>query len=192
MSKVIIEEQKLLSDNWYQLYKVKFSYINADQESVEQTREVYDRGNGATILLFNKKKNSIILTRQFRLPSFLNGNPDGFLIETCAGLLDEDDPITCIIRETEEETGYRLTEVRKVFQVYMSPGAVTEMIHFFVGRYDSEMKIGPGGGLKSEQEYIEVQEWDFDEAYARISTGEICDAKTIMLLQYAKVNDLLS
>ena len=133
----------------------------------------------------------MILTRQFRLPTYLNGNKSGMMIEVCAGLLDKDQPEQCIIRETEEETGYRIKTVRKVFETYMSPGAVTEILHLFVGEYDSTMKVGDGGGADNEQENIEVLEYRFDETFALIESGEIKDAKTIMLLQYAKINNLV-
>jgi nudix-type nucleoside diphosphatase (YffH/AdpP family) len=130
----------------------------------------------------------VVLTRQFRLPTYLNGNTSGMVIEACAGLLDTENPEECIIRETEEETGYRLSSVKKVFQSYMSPGSVTEILHFFIGEYQSEMKVSEGGGLAEEHENIEVLEYSFDEAYQMIASGEINDAKTIMLLQYAKIN----
>lgn len=183
-----IQKTELLSDNWYLLNKVTFDFLNRDGKWVTQKREVYDRGNGAGILLYNKAQKTIILTRQFRLPSYLNGNPSGMMIEVCAGLLDEDHPEQCIIRETEEETGYRITDVQKVMETYVSPGAVTEILHLFVGEYNADMKVTEGGGLEHEQEEIEVLEWPFDKAYNMIATGEIKDAKTILLLQYAKIN----
>jgi nudix-type nucleoside diphosphatase (YffH/AdpP family) len=158
---------------------------------ISQKREVYDRGNGAAILLYNTKQKTVILTRQFRLPTYLNGNDSGMMIEVCAGLLDEDHPEQCIIRETEEETGYRVSSVRKVFEAYMSPGAVTEILYFFVGEYDESMKVSEGGGVEHEQENIDVLEFTFDEAYSMIGSGEIKDAKTIMLLQYAKIHNLV-
>ena len=186
--KITIQKTELLSDNWYILNKVTFDY-NKDSDVPEtQVREVYDRGNGAVILLYNSTKKTVVLTRQFRLPTYLNGNSSGMLIEACAGMLDKDNPIECIIRETEEETGYRLSSVKKVFQSYMSPGAVTEILHFFIGEYQPEMKVSEGGGLAEEHEYIEVLEYPFNEAYQMITSGEITDAKTIMLLQYAKIN----
>jgi nudix-type nucleoside diphosphatase (YffH/AdpP family) len=138
--------------------------------------------------LYNSNKKTVVLTRQFRLPTYLNGNTSGMVIEACAGLLDTENPEECIIRETEEETGYRLSSVKKVFQSYMSPGSVTEILHFFIGEYQSEMKVSEGGGLAEEHENIEVLEYSFDEAYQMIASGEINDAKTIMLLQYAKIN----
>lgn len=186
-----IKRTDLLSDNWYILNKVTYEYYKEDQNVETHIREVYDRGNGAAILLFNSIKKTVILTRQFRLPTYLNGNKSGMMIEVCAGLLDKDQPEQCIIRETEEETGYRIKTVRKVFETYMSPGAVTEILHLFVGEYDSTMKVGDGGGADNEQENIEVLEYRFDETLALIESGEIKDAKTIMLLQYAKINNLV-
>lgn len=186
-----IQKTELLSDNWYVLNKVTFDYQKKEDSWETQTREVYDRGNGAVILLYNINNKTVILTRQFRLPTYLNGNESGMMIEACAGLLDKDHPEQCIIRETEEETGYRLTNVKKIFETYMSPGAVTEILYFFVGKYDATMKVSEGGGVVSEQENIEVLEYPFDVAYAMIESGEIKDAKTILLLQYAKINNLV-
>ena len=186
--KITIQKTELLSDNWYTLNKVTFDYKIDSNDSETQVREVYDRGNGAVILLYNKAKKTVVLTRQFRLPTYLNGNTSGMVIEACAGLLDAENPEECIIRETEEETGYRLTSVKKVFQSYMSPGSVTEILHFFIGEYHPNMKVSEGGGLAEEHENIEVLEYPFNEAYQMIASGEIIDAKTIMLLQYAKIN----
>ncbi|MGL2987546.1 GDP-mannose pyrophosphatase NudK [Flavobacterium sp. RSSA_27] len=186
-----IKETELLSDNWYILNRVTVDYQKKDGTWDTQKREVYDRGNGAAILLYNVQKGTVVLTRQFRLPTYMNGNKTGLLIEVCAGLLDEEDPVACIIRETEEETGYRLSSVRKVFESYMSPGAVTEILHFFVGEYDASMRVSCGGGLDQEHEEIDVIEIPFEQAYLMIETGQIKDAKTIMLLQYAKINTLL-
>ena len=186
-----ITKTELLSDNWYVLNKVSYELHKTDGTVENQTREVYDRGNGATILLYNKTSKTIILTRQLRIPTYLNGNKTGMMIETCAGLLDTENAEECIKRETEEETGYQISEVKKVFEVYMSPGSVTEIIYFFVAEYSKEMKVNDGGGLDEEQENIEVLELGFDAAYAMIASSEIKDAKTIMLLQYAKINGLL-
>lgn len=183
-------EKTLLSDNWYTLNKYSFDYQKPDGEWERQEREAYDRGNGSTILLYNKRKGSVILTRQFRLPTFVNGNADGMLVETCAGLLDEDNAEDCIKKEAEEETGYRIDKVEKIFEAYMSPGSVTEKLYFFVAEYSDAMKVSSGGGLEHEQENIEVLELDFKDAYAMIGSGKIKDAKTIMLLQYAKLNNL--
>lgn len=189
--KIEILSTDLLSDNWYILNKVTFNYHKEDQTVETQIREVYDRGNGAGILLYNTPQKTVILIRQFRLPSYLNGNQTGMMIEVCAGLLDKDNPEQCIIREVEEETGFRINIVRKVFETYVSPGAVTEILHLFVGEYDPSMKVSEGGGIASEQENIEVFEVSFVEALAMIERGEIRDSKTIMLLQYAKINNLV-
>lgn len=183
-------EKTLLSDNWYTLNKYSFDYQKSDGVWERQEREAYDRGNGSTILLYNNSKGSVILTRQFRLPTFVNGNVDGILVETCAGLLDEDNAEDCIKKEAEEETGYRIDKVEKILEAYMSPGSVTEKLYFFVAEYSDAMKVSSGGGLEHEQENIEVLELDFKDAYAMIGSGEIKDAKTIMLLQYAKLNKL--
>lgn len=188
---VKITNKQLLSDNWYKLYKYTFEITTPHGNRQQQSREAYDRGNGATILLYNPKNQSVILTRQFRLPTFVNGNPDGRLIETCAGLLDKDNPEDCIRRETEEETGYRVSHVRKIFEAYMSPGSVTEIVYFFVAEYTKEQKVNDGGGLEEEDENIEVLELPFNEAFAMIGTGQIRDGKTIMLLQYAKLHNLV-
>jgi GDP-mannose pyrophosphatase NudK len=186
---IAIVKKEILSANWYKLYKYTYTITARNGETLTQSREAYDRGNGATILLYNKEQNTVILTRQFRLPTFVNGNESGMLIEACAGLLDLDNPEDCIRRETEEETGYRISHVRKIFDVYMSPGSVTEILHFFVGEYSKDQKVNEGGGV-DEDENIEVLELPFGKAYNMISTGEIKDAKTIMLLQYAKLNQL--
>jgi nudix-type nucleoside diphosphatase (YffH/AdpP family) len=189
--KVKITQTDLLSNNWYLLNNVTFDFLRKDGVWITQKREVYDRGNGAGILLYNQEQKTIILTRQFRLPAYLNGNKTGMMIEVCAGLLDEDQPEQCIIRETEEETGYRIKSVQKILETFVSPGAVTEILHLFIGEYDASMKVNEGGGLEHEQEEIEVIEMPFEEAYNKIATGEIKDAKTIILLQYAKINNLV-
>ena len=181
----------LLSNNWYTLNKIIFDYRMENGEWVEQAREAYDRGNGATVLLYNRSKQTVILVSQFRMPTYLNGNKTGMMIEACAGLLDGDDPETCVIKEAEEESGFRVNHVEKVFEAYMSPGAVTEILHFYVAEYNDHDKVGEGGGLVSEQEDILVMEVDFNEALNMIATGQIKDAKTIMLLQYAKINGLI-
>lgn len=189
--KVKILNTEVLSDNWYTLRKITYEYYKKDGTKHIQSREAYDRGNGATILLYNKIQKTIILTRQFRLPTFINGNGNGMLIEACAGLLDKDNPEDCIIRETEEETGYKVTSVQKIFEAYMSPGAVTEILHFFIAEYSQEMKTGEGGGLEQEEENIEVLETGIERALRMIKNGEIKDAKTIMLLQYIKLHNIL-
>jgi nudix-type nucleoside diphosphatase (YffH/AdpP family) len=182
---------EILSDNWYILKKITYEYSKKDGTKLIQTREAYDRGNGATILLYNSVQKTIILTRQFRLPTFINGNTSGMLIEACAGLLDKDNAEDCIRRETEEETGYKITEVRKIFEAYMSPGSVTEILYFFIAEYAKEMKVNDGGGLEHEEENIEVLEIDIDRAMKMVENGEIKDGKTIMLLQYIKLNKIL-
>ena len=189
--KIIIKNTEVLSDNHYVLNKVTFDYQKKDDSWITQKREVYDRGNGAAILLYNKQQKTVILTRQFRLPTYLNGNSTGMTLEVCAGLLDQDNPEQCIIRETEEETGYRITNVTKVMETYMSPGAVTEILYLFVGEYDESMRVSEGGGVAHEEENIEVIEMPLDEAYAMIESGQMQDAKTIILLQYAKINSLI-
>ncbi|EAQ48323.1 MULTISPECIES: NUDIX domain-containing protein [Leeuwenhoekiella] len=178
----------ILSDNWYTLKKVDFEYLNNQNTWEKQSREAYDRGNGAVVLLYNLERQTVILTRQFRMPTYLNKNKDGMMIEACAGLLDENDPKTAIIKEIEEETGYRIKTVEKVFESYMSPGSVTEILHFFIAAYTEDQKVSEGGGAADETENIEVLEYSFTEALALIKSGEIKDAKTIMLLQYAQIN----
>lgn len=191
IDKIKILETKVLSDNWYILNKITYEYTKKDNIKLIQSREVYDRGNGATILLYNKEQRTVILTRQFRLPTFVNGNETGMLIESCAGLLDKDNPEDCIRRETEEETGYKIKEVRKILEAYMSPGSVTEILYFFIAEYTKEMKVSDGGGVENEEENIEVLELKIDDAVKMINKGEIKDGKTIMLLQYIKLNNIL-
>lgn len=182
--------KEILSDNWYVLNKVTYDYQKEDGNWETQTREAYDRGNGAAVLLYNRIKKTVVLTKQFRLPTYLNGNPDGMMIEACAGLLDNDKPEDCIKKETEEETGYRIENVKKVMESYMSPGSVTEILHLFIAEYSNDMKVSDGGGLDSEHENIEVLEIAFEKAFGMIGKGEIKNAKTIMLLQHAKLNNL--
>lgn len=188
---IIITNTEILSNNWYTLKKVTYQYTKNDGTLLTQSREAYDRGNGATILLYNKEQQTVILTRQFRVPTYINGNTSGMLIEACAGLLDKDNPEECIRRETEEETGYKIKAVRKIFEAYMSPGSVTEMLHFFIAEYTASMKVNEGGGVEQEEENIEVLEMDFNMAMTMIETGEIKDGKTIMLLQYLKLQAIL-
>ncbi len=184
-------KREILSDNWYTLNKITFEYQREDGSWETQSREAYDRGNGAAILLYNKSKGSVVLTRQFRMPTFINGNTTGMMIEVCAGLLDGDSPEECIKKEVEEETGFKIDKVQKVFESYMSPGSVTEILHFFIGAYENRMKVGEGGGAEDETENIEVLEFSFEKAMAMIATGEIRDAKTILLLQYAKIHNIV-
>lgn len=184
MSQIKILENTLLSDNWYVLRKITFDYLTKEGEWQRQSRECYDRGNGAVILLYNKADKTVVLTKQFRMPTYMNGNKDGMMIEACAGLLDNQSPEECIIRETEEETGFRITNVQKLWEAYMSPGSVTEILYFFIAEYAAEMKVSEGGGHEDEHENIEVMKMPFKRAIAMIETGEIKDAKTIMLLQH--------
>jgi len=185
---VKIDNVEVLADDWYVLKKTSFEYKRLDGSWQAMTRETYDRGNGATILLYNLEQSTVILTRQFRFPTYVNGNQEGRLIETAAGLLDNAAPAERIRQEVEEETGYQLTNVEPVFEAYMSPGSVTERVHFFVAEYQAKDKQCVGGGNVAEGEDIEVVELPFDRAYAMIATGEICDGKTIMLLQYAALH----
>lgn len=182
---------EILSENWYTLRKITFEYKKKNGEVITQTREAYDRGNGATILLYNREKETVILTRQFRLPTYTNGNESGMMIEACAGLLDKDNAEDCIRRETEEETGYQIKDVKKIFEAYMSPGSVTEILHFFIAAYSKEMKVSEGGGVDHEEENIEVLEMLFDEALEKVNSGVIKDAKTIMLIQYLRLQKIL-
>jgi nudix-type nucleoside diphosphatase (YffH/AdpP family) len=182
--RIRVKDVRLLSDNHYTLKTTTFEWRRANGEWQTQHRETYDRGNGATLLPYSLEKRTVVLVKQFRYPAYVNGH-DGLLIEAAAGLLDNAEPEARIRAEAEEETGYRLREVRKVFEAFMSPGAVTEKLHFFVAEYDPSMKIGSGGGNPEEGEDIEVLELAIDEAMAMIEGGRIVDAKTIMLLQYA-------
>jgi nudix-type nucleoside diphosphatase (YffH/AdpP family) len=175
---------EVLSDNWYVLRKARFDYRGRDGTWAPQEREAYDRGNGAAILLYDPDARTVLLTRQFRWPAYANGHPDGMLLEACAGLLDDDEPATAIRREAREETGVDVREVQTLFAVYMSPGSVTERVHFFAAPYASG-EHDRVGGVADEGEEVEVVELDFDAALAMVERGEIADGKTIMLLQWA-------
>ena len=181
---------QLLSDNWYVLRKYTYDLIRRNGERQPQSREVYDRGNGATILLYNRPKKTVLLIRQFRMPTYVNGNPTGMLLETCAGLLDNDSPEDCIRKEAIEETGFAVGKVDKLFEAYMSPGSVTEIVHFFAAEYDESQRQNAGGGVEDED--IDVLEVPFTEALAMIKDGRIRDGKTIMLLQYAQIQGWLA
>ncbi|MGB9113879.1 NUDIX domain-containing protein [Bradyrhizobium sp.] len=185
--RIRVKNVRVLSDDHYTLKTTTFEWRRASGEWQTQARETYDRGNGATLLPYNLTRRTVVLVRQFRYPAYVNGYDD-LLIEAAAGLLDNESPEVRIRAEAEEETGYRLGEVRKVFEAFMSPGAVTEKLHFFVAEYEPAMRIGSGGGIASEGEEIEVLELPIDEALAMIGDGRIVDAKTIMLLQYAAMN----
>lgn len=189
--KIKITEEKLLSDNWYILKKITFNYLSSKGKWHTASRESYDKGNGVSVLLYNKEKQTVILTRQFRMPTFLNGNSDGMMIETCAGVLDVQDPDECIKREILEETGFKITKVERVLDVYMSPGAVTEKLFLYVAEYQSSDKVNAGGGLEHENEDIEVMEMPFEKAWEMMKSGEIKDGKTLMLFLYARSHSLL-
>jgi nudix-type nucleoside diphosphatase (YffH/AdpP family) len=185
--RIRIHQVETLSDDWFLLQKTTFDYRRNDGSWQRQTRETYDRGHGATILLYNRERRTVVLVRQFRFPTYGNGH-DGFLIETAAGLLDQASPEERIKAEVEEETGYRVGEVRKVFEAFMSPGSVTERLYFFVAEYDPASRAGAGGGLAEEGEDIEVLELTMEQALRMMASGEIADGKTIMLLQYAALH----
>ncbi len=183
---VRITNIEVLSDSWYTLRRVDFDH-RIDGRWTGQQREAYDRGNGATVLLVDWRRRTVLLTRQFRLPAYLNEHPDGMLIEAPAGLLDDDDAETAIRREAEEETGCRVGVITPLFELYMSPGSVTERVAFFVAEYQPASRIGDGGGLADEGEDIEVVELGLDDAISRIASGEIVDGKTVLLLQWASL-----
>lgn len=185
--RIRIHKVETLSDDWFVLKKTTFDYRRSDGTWQRQSRETYDRGHGATILLYNRERRTVVLVRQFRFPAYVEGH-DGFLIETAAGLLDQASPEVRIKAEVEEETGYRIGEVHKVFEAFMSPGSVTERLHFFVAEYDPASRPGAGGGVAEEGEDIEVLELTMERAMAMMASGEIADGKTIMLLQYAALH----
>lgn len=176
---------EVLSQGWYTLRHATFDYRAADGTWSRQEREAYDRGNGATILLVDPQRDTVLLTRQFRLPAYLNEHPDGMLLETPAGLLEGNDPETAIRREAEEETGYRIESVRRIFELFMSPGSVTERVTFFTAEYTGGERVSAGGGIAAEGEDIETVELSLDDALAMIERGEIVDGKTVLLLYWA-------
>lgn len=188
--RVTITENKLLSDNWYVLRRYTYDYLGRDGRWTTQQREAYDRGNGATILLHNPQANTVILTRQFRLPTYVNGNPSGMLIEACAGLLDNEHPDDAIRRETEEETGFRIKSVEKIMEAYMSPGSVTEKLFFYLAEYSADTERTLGGGVDDEE--IDLLEMPLAQAMQLVRTGEIMDGKTIMLLQHLQLRQLMN
>ncbi|VTY23972.1 GDP-mannose pyrophosphatase NudK [Xylophilus ampelinus] len=185
--RVRVREVTLLSDHWYTLKTTRFDWRRRDGQWQEQHRETYDRGNGAALLPYDLARRTVLLVRQFRYPAFVNGHDD-LLVEVAAGLLDDEAPEVRIRGEAEEELGYRLGAVRKVFEAFMSPGSVTEKLHFFVAPYDAGMRIGDGGGLAEEGEDIEVLEVTIDDALAMVADGRIVDAKTILLLYHAQLH----
>lgn len=185
---VVVRDVEVTSNGWYVLRRTTFDYRRRDGRWVTQSRETYDRGNGATILLYDVERRTVLLTRQFRFPVYVNGHADGMLVEAAAGLLDEDDPETAIRREAVEETGVTVGELTHVFDVFMSPGSLTEQIHFYAAPYAPEDRTSAGGGLEHEGEDIEIVELDFDEALMMVADGRINDAKTILLLQWAALS----
>jgi nudix-type nucleoside diphosphatase (YffH/AdpP family) len=190
--RVRIVDVETLSEDWYVLKKTTFDYRQSDGTWSRQNRETYDRGNGATILLYDPEAATVLLTRQFRLPAYVNGHPDGMLIEAPAGLLDGDDPAQAIRREVEEETGVRVGDVTRLFEVFMSPGSVTERVTFFAAPYTHADRVSDGGGVQSDGEDIEVLELPFEEALRMVGDGEIADGKTIMLLQWARIAGVIA
>lgn len=183
-------KDKILSENWFVLRNMTYELTRSDGSVVRHKREVYDRGNGATIMLYNRRKQSVVLVRQFRVATWVNGNQDGMLIETCAGLLDNDEPEVCVRKEAIEETGFEVGEVRKLFELYMSPGGVTELIHFFIAEYSDAQRANGGGGVDDED--IEVLELPFSQALAMVANGDIRDGKAVILLQYLQTSGLMT
>lgn len=184
-------KEKILSNTWKPLKLFSYQYKSSKGRVWNQSREVYDKGDGAAVFMYNSVAKTVIMTKQFRMPAYINGIHDGIVTEVPAGMLDKDDPETCIIREIEEETGYRVPKVKKVRDCFMTPGAVTEITHMFVAEYDETMKVSNGGGIDTEQEDILVFEMSFDEIKKNIENNEIKDAKTLILFQYAWIHNLL-
>jgi len=187
--KIEVIKDKILSDNYFILRNITYDLSRNDAEAVRHKREVYDRGNGATILLYNREKKTVVLTRQFRVATWVNGNADGMLIEACAGLLDADEPEVCARKEAMEETGYLVGEVEKLFELYMSPGGVTELIYFYLAEYTDAQREFAGGGIDDED--IDVLELPFAQALAMVNSGEIRDGKTIILLQQLQLRKVM-
>jgi len=185
-NKVVIKRSETLSEEKHTLKKITFERTAKDGKTEEHKNEVYDMGDAATVLLYNSQQKTVTLTKQFRLPSYLNGNKDGMLIEACAGKIENESPEESIKREIEEETGYKVSGVKKILEAYSSPGTITELLHFFVAEYNASMKVSEGGGLKEEKEDVEVIEISFEQAMQMITSSEIKDAKTIILLLYAQ------
>lgn len=188
--KIEVIKDKILSDNYFILRNITYDLSRSGGETIRHKREVYDRGNGATMLLYNREKKTVVLTRQFRVATWVNGNPDGMLIEACAGLLDADEPEVCARKEAMEETGYLVGEVEKLFELYMSPGGVTELIHFFMAEYADAQREFAGGGVEDED--IDVLEMPFARALEMVKTGEIRDGKTVILLQQLELRGLMA
>lgn len=183
-------KDKILSENWFVLRNMTYELTRSDGSVVRHKREVYDRGNGATILLYNRHKQTVVLVRQFRIATWVNGNEDGMLIETCAGLLDSDEPEAFVRKEAIEETGFEVGEVRKLFELFMSPGGVTELIHFFIAEYNDTQRANGGGGVDDED--IEVLELPYNRALEMMANGEIRDGKAVILLQYLQTSGLMN
>lgn len=185
-----IIKDKILSENWFLLRNMTYELTRSDGSVVRHRREVYDRGNGATILLYNRHKQTVVLVRQFRIATWINGNEDGMLIETCAGLLESDEPEECVRKEAIEETGFEVGEVRKLFELFMSPGGVTELIYFFIAEYNDTQRANDGGGVDDED--IEVLELPYHRALEMMANGEIRDGKAVILLQYLQTSGLMN
>ena len=185
-----IIKDKILSENWFLLRNMTYELTRSDGSVIRHRREVYDRGNGATILLYNRHKQTVVLVRQFRIATWVNGNEDGMLIETCAGLLDSDEPEECVRKEAIEETGFEVGEVRKLFELFMSPGGVTELIYFFIADYNDTQRANDGGGVDDED--IEVLELPYHRALEMMANGEIRDGKAVILLQYLQTSGLMN
>ena len=183
-------KDKLLSENYFILRNMTYELTRSDGSVVRHKREVYDRGNGATVLLYNRRKQTVVLVRQFRVATWVNGNEDGMLIETCAGLLDSDEPEECVRKEAIEETGFEVGEVRKLFELFMSPGGVTELIYFFIAEYNDTQRANDGGGVDDED--IEVLELPYNRALEMMANGEIRDGKAVILLQYLQTSGLMN
>ncbi|WP_310607166.1 GDP-mannose pyrophosphatase NudK [Buttiauxella brennerae] len=188
--KIEVIKDKILSDNYFILRNITYDLYRNEAEAIRHKREVYDRGNGATMLLYNRDKKTVVLTRQFRVATWVNGNPDGMLIEACAGLLDADEPEVCARKEAIEETGYEVGEVEKVFELYMSPGGVTELIHFYMAEYSDAQRDNAGGGIDDED--IDVLEIPFRQALEMVASGEIRDGKTVILLQQLQIRGIMN
>ena len=186
-TRIRILDTAVLSDSWAHLSKITFDYQRDDGQWQRQVREVYNRGDGAAILLYNQQRRTVVLIKQFRMPVYLSDS-DGFMVEVPAGVLEQNNPELTVQSEAEQETGYRVQDARKLFSAYVSPGSITEQIHYFCAAYTSDQKVSEGGGLDSEGEDIEVMEVLFDDAMEWIKTGQIEDSKTIVLLQYAALN----
>jgi GDP-mannose pyrophosphatase NudK len=190
-NEVNIIKTEIIAKQKHTLKKITFERPDTEGKLQQHINEVYDMGNAVAALLYNTQQKTVILTKQFRLPSYINENNSGMLIEACAGKIENESAEESAMRELEEETGYKVASVKKVFDAYTSPGTITELIYFFIAEYDLSMKVSDGGGLKEEKENVEVIEISFNDAMKMIETGEIKDAKTIMLLQYAKIHELL-